>query len=795
MTLLGQPVVPVDQPNQEQAQGQIKSLQAAPLQADLLQNSLLQADASVLVESAATQPKAIVIQVALPVPLFDVFDYLVPDHLRAQWPFAKGSRVCVPFGRRELVGIYLGQALSNQIQYDKLKPVHELLDQQAVLPESLLKLLHWAAAYYHYPIGEVISAALPTLLRQGRPLNLLEQYWRLSPQASRDLVKRAPSQLKTFDLLALHDERGAPESALILLGASKKNLQALQEKGLASCFLQKIDHQPHPVKLAELPLIANAEQQLAIDTIQQHLGQFKGILLDGLTGSGKTEVYLQAMYPVLQAGQQVLVLVPEIGLTPQTLERFRSRFQCDIVAMHSNLTDVARLQAWQAAQRGDALIVIGTRSAVFTPMPNLGLIIIDEEHDVSFKQQDSFRYHARDVALRRAQTSACPIVLGSATPCLESLHLVAEQKLLSLKLTQRAGNAALAKIQLIDLKTQAREHGLARDLIDAIRSRVNKQEQVLIFLNRRGYAPVLLCPHCGWQADCPRCDAHLTVHRQPGEHLHCHHCNYQSRLPHQCPSCNAPDLTPTGMGTARLEEGLKLLFPDTDVLRVDRDSTSRVGSWERIYERAHQDKAAILLGTQMLAKGHHFPHVTLVAILDVDGGFLNVDFRAPERTAQLILQVAGRAGRGHKAGLVLIQTFKPENPLLQVLIQQGYAAFAEICLAERKAMLLPPFRHAVLLRAETPQAEKSMQFLQHILRLLYAQPQAQQLENPPLEIWGPVPAPMERRAGIFRAHALIFCKDRRLLHRLLGEWWLQVCKLPERRGVRCSIDIDAQELN
>lgn len=734
--------------------------------------------------------QTMIINVALPIPVFDIFSYRVPSALMDQWPFDVGSRVCVPFGKREMIGIYLGESTRDDILPTKLKDIKSLLDEQAVLSPDILKLMHWSAAYYHYPIGEVISCALPTLLRQGRPLNLLEQYWRLTPQADREILKRAPKQLQTFDILNLHDEHGASEAALILLGASKKQLQNLEEKGMAECFLQKIEHKAPRMKLAELPLTPNEEQQFAIDAIKQHLGQFKGILLDGLTGSGKTEVYLQAMQPVLDAGQQVLVLVPEIGLTPQTLERFKSRFQCNVVAMHSNLTDVTRLQAWQAAQSGQALIVIGTRSAVFTPMPRLGLIIIDEEHDVSFKQQDTFRYHARDVALRRAQTSACPVILGSATPCLESLHLVNEKKLLYLQLTKRAGNAALAKIQLIDLKKQTRQHGLSGDLIEAIKQRLDKQEQVLVFLNRRGYAPILLCPSCAWQADCPSCDAHLTVHYQPSAHLHCHHCNYQSRLPQQCPSCQCTTLTPTGMGTARVEEGLKSLFPEVDVLRVDRDSTSRVGSWERIYERAHQEKAAILLGTQMLAKGHHFPYVTLVAILDVDGGFLNVDFRAPERTAQLILQVAGRAGRGQKAGLVLIQTFKPENPLLQTLIHEGYAAFAKNCLEERKAMLLPPYRYTALIRAEAMQSEKALAFLQQILAMLYAQPQAEQLET-----WGPVPAPMERRAGVFRAHALIFCKDRRVLHQLLGQWWLQVCKMPERRAIRCSIDIDAQELS
>lgn len=729
------------------------------------------------------------IQVALPVPLFGVFDYLLPTYLSPE-QLIPGCRVQVPFGRQELIGIFLGFASQQDVEEHKLKNIHQVLDQQAVLPPDILNLLRWAASYYHYPLGEVISAALPTLLRQGRELDLLTHYWRVTPHANRESLKRAPKQLEAFDLLNLHDERGAPESSLLMMGASKKLLQQLEEKGQAECFLQAIDHTPHPMTLAQLPLNANEEQAHAIQQIQQQLGTFKGFLLDGLTGSGKTEVYLQAMQPVLADGQQVLVLVPEIGLTPQTLERFRARFHCDIVALHSNLSEVARLQAWQNAASGKALIVIGTRSAVFTPLPRLGLIIIDEEHDLSFKQQDTFRYHARDVALMRGHSRSCPVILGSATPSLESLHLVREGKLQHLQLTKRAGAASLSKIQLIDLRSQRREHGLSRALIDAIDNRLKKNEQVLVFLNRRGYAPVLLCPECGWQADCPRCDAHLTIHQMPRAHLHCHHCNYQSFQPNQCPQCKHPQLTPTGFGTARIEEGLQALFPEADILRVDRDSTSRVGSWERIYERAHTDKAAILLGTQMLAKGHHFPHVTLAAILDIDGGFLSSDFRAPERTAQLLMQVAGRAGRAQKAGLVLIQTFRPENPLLQVLIQQGYAEFADISLKERQQMQLPPYRHAALIRAESMNSEKTMQFLQLILNRLF--------EHTPqrtLEVWGPVPAPMEKRGGIFRAHALIFCADRKQLHQYIGAWWQQVWQMPERRGIRCSLDIDPQELS
>lgn len=734
------------------------------------------------------------IQVALPVPIFGVFDYLLPAHI-ATHELHVGCRVHVPFGRQELVGIFLGFGNQENIEEHKLKTIHAVLDQQAVLTEDILNLLRWAATYYHYPVGEVISTALPTLLRQGRALDILAHYWRVTPHANRESLKRAPKQLEAFDLLNLHDHRGAPESALFMMGLTKKVLQQLEHKGQAESFLQPIDLTPHPMTLAEMPLTPNTEQHQAISQIHAQINHFKGFLLDGLTGSGKTEVYLQAMQPVLEAGNQVLVLVPEIGLTPQTLDRFRARFHCDIVALHSNLTDVARLQAWQNAANGKALIIIGTRSAVFTPLPRLGMIIIDEEHDLSFKQQDTFRYHARDVALKRAHGCGCPVILGSATPSLESLNLVNEGKLQHLQLTKRAGTAVLSKIQLIDLRSQRREHGLSRVLIEAIEHRLKKNEQVLIFLNRRGYAPVLLCPECGWQADCPRCDAHLTMHQTPRAHLHCHHCNFQSQLPPACPQCKHPQLTPTGFGTARMEEGLQALFPDADILRVDRDSTSRVGSWERIYERAHQEKAAILLGTQMLAKGHHFPHVTLAAILDIDGGFLSADFRAPERTAQLLMQVAGRAGRAQKAGLVLIQTFRPENPLLQVLIQQGYAAFAEQSLQERKQQLLPPYRHSALIRAEALSSEKAMQFLQQIINTLFEQIPQQIPRSQGIEVWGPVPAPMEKRGGIYRAHALLFCADRKLFHQWLGPWWQQVWQMPERRGIRCSLDIDPQELS
>lgn len=744
------------------------------------------------------------IQVAVPVPLFELFDYLLPADCVVP---SAGCRVRVPFGSRELVGIVLKTSLfeTKGIITDavlvesgsahQLKSIIEVIDDTPIIPEKILNLLLWAASYYHYPMGEVLSAALPALLRQGRTLDLLTCYWRTTAIANIAELTRSPKQRKSFEILGLHDERGAPESILLLMGVERSALTQLEKRGFVESFMQPSQFHVHPVTLAHMPLTPNAEQLNAITQIHQSLGKFQGILLNGLTGSGKTEVYLQAMQPVLEAGQQVLVLVPEIGLTPQTINRFKARFHAEIVMLHSNMTDVARLRAWQAAQTGVASIVIGTRSAIFTPMPHLGMIVIDEEHDLSYKQQDTFRYHARDVALKRGSDAKCPVILGSATPSLESLHLASEKKLLHLHLTERAGDADFARINLIDLRGKKRESGLSMPLLDAIESRLKAEEQVLIFLNRRGFAPVLLCDACGWQADCPRCDAHLTVHYTPRQHLHCHHCSYQSRLPTECPSCKSVNLVPTGTGTARLEEALVARFPNQPLIRVDRDTTSRVGSWEKIYQRANQAGAAILLGTQMLAKGHHFPHVTLVAIVDVDGGFLSVDFRAPERMAQLIMQVAGRAGRGSKAGQVLIQTRYPENPLLITLIRHGYQAFATEMLAERRSALLPPYRHAVLLRAESPSTAKTEAFLNAAISSLKELIDERSVAKNVVEIWGPIPAPMEKRAGVFRGHVLIQTRDRRLLHQLIDPWWPALWHTPERRGVRASLDIDPMELS
>ena len=727
------------------------------------------------------------IRVAVPVHLYDCFDYQVSaeDYRRIEI----GSRVAVSFGRQHLVGI-VTEKLNADAPVDpsfQLKFISELLDDQPLLDSTVLNLCQWSALYYQFPMGEVMHAALPTFLRQGKPYNLLARTWKVLDLNAEDKFKRSEKQQNAYKILKLHPQ-GTAETVLNLSGIETATLKAIEKKGVIRCELEAQDFQSEPVQLAQMPLTANDDQQKAIQNIIKAKNKYQAFLLDGLTGSGKTEVYLQVMHEVLKQGKQVLVLVPEIGLTPQTISRFQSRFHCNIVLMHSGLNDTKRLQAWQHAQTGKASIILGTRSAIFTPMPNLGLIILDEEHDLSFKQQEGFRYHARDVALYRAHLENCPIILGSATPSIDSFYLAKQGKLTHLKLTQRAGHAVMPKMHLIDLKIAKKQHGVSQILIDEVQKRLDKTEQVLIFLNRRGYAPVLICESCAWQANCPNCDAHFTLHKKPYEHLHCHHCGTINRLPDQCPQCHQQTLKPIGMGTAKVEESLQALFPNHKVLRVDRDSTSRVGSWQKIYDQIHQSEPMILLGTQMLAKGHHFPYVTLVAILDIDSGLLSVDFRATERTAQLIVQVAGRAGRGDKKGEVYLQTLRPDHPLLNTLIEKDYRAFAEGTLADRQVALLPPCRYAVMIRCESRSQDDNQNFLSQMTQ------QLREYAGDTIDIWGPIPAPMERKAGRYQAHVVLLSKERAKMHFYVREWWQQILQC-KPSNMKMTIDVDPQELS
>ena len=727
------------------------------------------------------------IRVAVPVYLYDCFDYSLTAEQYHQAEV--GARVAVSFGRQNVVGVIV-EKLTDEKPLDlgfKLKAITELLDDSAILDAKVLSLLTWSAQYYQFPIGEVMHAALPSFLRQGKPYNLLARMWKLIDDHAEDKLKRSEKQQDAYKILKLHPT-GTSENILNLAGIETATLKALEKKKITQCILEAQDFKPQVMTLAQMPLTPNDEQKRAIQNILKVRHSYHAFLLDGLTGSGKTEVYLQVMQEVLKQGKQVLVLVPEIGLTPQTVSRFQSRFHCHIALLHSGLNDSKRLQAWQSAQTGKASIVIGTRSAIYTPLPHLGLIILDEEHDLSFKQQEGFRYHARDVALYRAHLENCPIILGSATPSIDSYALVEQGKMTRLELDQRAGVAVMPKMHVIDLKVAQKQNGISQQLIHEVQKRLDKKEQVLIFLNRRGYAPVLICESCGWQAKCPHCDANFTVHRQPYQHLHCHHCGTIHRMPEHCPQCQHSELKPIGLGTAKVEENLQALFPNFDVIRVDRDSTSRVGSWQRIYNKIQKSEPIILLGTQMLAKGHHFPYVTLVAILDIDSGLLSVDFRATERTAQLIIQVAGRAGRGEKKGEVYLQTLRPDHPLLNTLLESGYRSFAKQTLKERKAAWMPPYRYAALLRCESKDQELNQSFLQE-----HAQALRQASENS-IDIWGPIPAPMERKAGRYQAHMVLLSKDRARMHFYIRQWWQNVWH-NKPNGMKLSLDIDPQELS
>ena len=727
------------------------------------------------------------IRVAVPVHLYDCFDYTLTAEQYRQAEV--GARVAVSFGRQNLVGIIV-EKLTADTPIDprfKLKAITELLDDQALLDQKILSLLTWSAQYYQFPVGEVFQSALPTFLRQGKPYNLLARMWKVLDLHAEDKLTRSEKQQQAYKVLKLHPQ-GTTENILNLAGIETATLKALEKKAIVECMLEHQDFSPQPVTLAQMPLTANEDQKKAIQQVLKAQKKYQAFLLDGLTGSGKTEVYLQIMQEVLKQGKQVLVLVPEIGLTPQTISRFQSRFHGNIVLLHSGLNDSKRLQAWQAAQTGKASIILGTRSAIYTPLPNLGLIILDEEHDLSFKQQEGFRYHARDVAMYRAHLENCPIILGSATPSIDSYALVEMGKMTRLELNQRAGAAVMPKIHLIDLKIAQKQNGISQSLIDEIQKRLDRKEQVLVFLNRRGYAPVLICESCAWQAKCPHCDANFTVHRQPYQHLHCHHCGSIHRLPEQCPQCTHSELKPIGLGTAKVEENLQQLFPHFDVIRVDRDSTSRVGSWQKIYDKIQKSEPVVLLGTQMLAKGHHFPYVTLVAILDIDSGLLSVDFRATERTAQLIIQVAGRAGRGERKGEVYLQTLRPDHPLLNTLIQEDYRHFAKQTLKERQAALLPPFRYAALIRCESKSQEQNQEFLQQ-----HAQALRQVSENL-IDIWGPIPAPMERKAGRYQAHMVLLSQDRARLHFYIRGWWQNMLH-QKPSAMKLTLDIDPQELS
>ena len=729
----------------------------------------------------------VVLRLALPTPMRRLFDYLPPAGIDCT-TLKPGVRLRVPFGNRQLVGLLIEVSDHSEFPEHKLKAALELLDQIPPLPQHLFDLARWAASYYQHPIGDALAQALPVMLRKGNACEYLHEHlWRACEGVvPEDAGSRAKKQQALLALLIKHPH-GISNDAIRAEGYKTEYLRPLEEKGLAERFI----HHPHRANaertkdlLHEAPLTLNEQQQGALDEINDSTG-FAPILLEGITGSGKTEIYLQAIERQLGMGKQALVLVPEIGLTPQTVTRFKQRFNVPVVALHSNMTDRQRLDAWLDAREGEARIIIGTRSAIFTPMKDPGIIIVDEEHDPSFKQQDGYRYSARDLAVFRAQKEDVAVVLGSATPSLETLHNAQQGRYQWMRVTQRAGNAKAPTFELLDTRNIPLQAGLSTPLVQRIRHTLEQGTQVLVFINRRGFSPALSCHDCGWIADCNRCDAHMTLHRSP-PHLHCHHCDKQTPIPARCGNCGSDQLKPVGAGTERTEDTLQKLFPDVPVLRIDRDTTQRKDAMAQMMQQIHTGEPCILVGTQMLAKGHHFPKVTLVAILNADSGLFSADFRGMERTAQLILQVAGRAGRANHPGTVIMQTHHADHPTLQHLVQVGYYAFAQQELIQRQQAQLPPFTHYALVRAEANGNGRAEAFLRAI---------REQLESdillPAGVRWlGPFPSPMEKRAGMHRAQLLVQGDNRRHLHQLLDSltYYLELSK--EARQVRWSIDVD-----
>jgi len=693
-----------------------------------------------------------------------------------------GTRFYMQFGRQKLVGVMLGTVSNPELPSAKIRSVIRQLDSTPVLPEAIVTLCRWAADYYHHPVGEVFSSALPRLLREGEALASSERYLML---ANAELIQRAPRQAGLQALLQ-QNPTGLSPAQLKAAGINSATIRALVERGYAHWserLIASTDFSPGASVTHQLEVQLNAEQALVVATIDQ--GPTATWLLDGITGSGKTEVYFRIIERVLAKGRQALVLVPEIGLTPQTVRRFQARFNLPIVALHSGLSDRERLEGFRAASDGSAAVIIGTRSAIFTPMKNPGLIVVDEEHDASFKQQEGFRYSARDLAVMRGQLESIPVILGSATPSLETYQNVAAGKYRRVALTERAGGAQPPQYQILGIRNESLQEGFSSRLISLIGEHLQRQSQVLVFLNRRGFSPTLLCHACGWLAECRRCDARLTYHA-PLRALLCHHCGSQAPLPDRCPSCQSTQLVPLGAGTQRIEGALQKLFPGQTIIRIDRDTTSRKSAFNEILEQLDNDQPAILVGTQLLAKGHHFPNVTLVAIVDMDSGFYSADFKATERMGQLLLQVGGRAGREQKPGTVALQTHFPEQPILRTLIHQGYRVFAKQLLEERQVNDLPPFAHHALVRAEASKKTDAMAFLAVLQRQLKP--------HPSVSVLGPVVANMERRAGRFRAQLLFSASNRRDLHQSLDACLQLIDANPPRRHLRWSLDVDPVDL-
>ena len=731
------------------------------------------------------------VDVLVPIPLLEKFSYLPPKN--SKYPIKQGSRVLIPFGNRTLVGVIWGKRLQGSTDKRKYKRIKEVLDAVPLLSSNSMNLAEWSSRYYHYPLGEIITYFFPPSLRKGNEASFRQsKYIEITSKGefiNEDLLSNAPVQRKLITILKEKKEISLKSLTAFEIGPSA--VSGLEDKG----YIRRFSRELSPYKKLESkqkskPHKLNEQQSLAVAAINKGQNKNATFLIDGITGSGKTEVYLQAVQEIVAQGKQALILIPEIGLAPQAEERFRDYFGDRVMSFHSAKNDREKVDAWLGASKGLIDVIIGTRSSVFLPMKDLGIIVVDEEHDLSFKQMDKFRYSARDMALYRAKLEKVPVVLASATPSLETLKNVDEGKYELLKLSQRATGAKLPSFSAIDLRGKVLNEGISSDLIELTESELTQGNQVLIFLNRRGYASSLICKTCGWISNCDRCDALMTVHKNPLK-LHCHHCESQKNYPEQCVSCGSDDFLTYGYGTERIEEFLRKSFPEYKILRIDSDSTRKKDSMDNYLHEIKKGEPMILLGTQLLAKGHHFPNVTLVGILDADSGLFSADFRGSERVAQLMTQVSGRAGRDKKPGRVVLQSYCPDHPQIEEIISGSYEKFAKKLLEDRQTSKVPPFAFQAKLYAESPKSLVSRDFIRGLLKKT---PLSENLRKD-IRMVGPLPALMEKKSGVYRWELSIFSKSRSNLHKSLDILQSKLYDPKTTKQVRWSIDVDPLSSN
>ena len=730
-----------------------------------------------------------ILNVAVPTPQRQLFDYVIPDEFiksDSTELFIPGCRVLIPFGNRNLIGLIVKISQSTDFDLKKLKPIKALIDKEPLVSKILFDFFIWSANYYHHPIGEALLKVFPGNLRKGLPLpKTTTRCWKIDKSYSSDNTK----SVKQLDLLRILNSVDHKTDEFLKACFGRSTISALAKKGLITEFQKSYTKEKvsFPKALKQNPKLLNDEQATVLSKLS--IEKFSCSLIDGVTGSGKTEIYLQFAELILKNQRQVFILVPEINLVQQMEAQFSNRFDLEVLTFHSNMTENQRLLNWTKAKNGEAHIIVGTRSSVFVPAFNLGLIIIDEEHDQSYKQQEGFRYSARDLAIQRALDDSIPVLLGSATPSLETIQNCIKNKYQHLFIKKRIGLSQPPKWNFIDLKNQAINNGISEFAETKIKETISNGKQALIFINRRGYAPALFCNNCGWVMDCANCDSRLTLHKAK-QKLICHHCEFTTNVPLKCLACDKDSLVPVGMGTERIEEYLKNIFPTIPVFRVDKDSSKKKDFMENLHRKVNGAEPCIIIGTQMMTKGHDFKNITLVLALDTDTELFHPDFKNQERLGQLLTQVAGRGGRGQFPGEIYLQTYNSDHPLLEKLVKDNYGSFLQDISSEREVTLMPPFRHLALIRADSTHSDKVINFLKHVRSITNSiQPQ-----NRSISYIGPLPSMLEKRAGRYRYLFQIRTKNRSQMHSLLTKLTHQMGTIKIPSSVRWSVDVDPVEL-